>query len=162
MRKKFVFSFFAVILLSLFFSPSMTAQNNESEMNDLAEMIRKCDFRIEVDRVVSSSFPNTDRFNPKGYIQLNDSVLKTDLPYFGKARMISYGNDNGVRIEQNAQISRMKVKKKEVTFKIKARNKQEHIEFTFSFYPGGKALVIMTGSQRESITYFGSYSFQNE
>ncbi|MEG2181250.1 MAG: DUF4251 domain-containing protein [Bacteroidales bacterium] len=118
-------------------------------------------YRIEVTRVMSASVPNTDRFNPSGFMEVNDSLVQARLPFFGKAYSSRYGEDAGINIEGTAENMKIERKKKQVDIRFDIRDKNERYQVFIQLFPGGNASVRLNSNQREAISYYGTYKFFN-
>lgn len=153
---------FWVVLMFVMNCFVLVAQDEKAQMDSLFERLRANEWRIDVDRVSSASAPNTERFNPRGFMEMNDSIVKGDLPFFGKAYNVPYGDKDGVMFDGKAEGVKLEQKKKSVNMRFEVNGKGDRYRFYITFFAGGQVQIQMNSNQREAATYSGSYSFFND
>lgn len=149
-----------VMMLSVF--AGVSGKDKAAVVDSLFRRVQAEGYRVDVDRVTTASVPNTDRFTPRGFVEVNDTVAKGQLPFFGKAYSLPYGDTSGINFDGKAEGYTVARKKKEVEVRFTVRNKNESYQFFIQLYPGGKAFVRMNSNQRESVSYSGDYVFFND
>lgn len=137
---------------------SATAQTKAPTVNEVLQIVENNKYRIEIDRVYSASVPNTLRFNPSGFIEVNDSLTKVNLPFFGKVYSAPYGDNNGgIKFESVMLDKKIDTNKNRVLLRFKANSKNENFDFLIEFFPGNRAAIRVNSTKRESISYDGTY-----
>lgn len=160
MSRQFVLLFVFSLIFGMSGS-SVFGKEKENVLDSLYNRAKSEAYRIEVTRVMSASVPNTDRFNPSGFIVVDDSLVQTQLPFFGKAYSSRYGEDAGIDIDGTAENIKIERKKKQVDIRFDIRNKNERYQFFIQLFPGGNASMRLNSNQREAISYYGTYKFFN-
>ncbi|MEG1586513.1 MAG: DUF4251 domain-containing protein [Bacteroidales bacterium] len=136
-------------------------KDKAAELDSIFQRVKTEDVRIEIDRVISASVPNTTRFNPRGFLEIADSTAKGKLPFFGKAYSVPYGDANGVEFDGKMSRKLVEKKKKAIELRFDIQAKNENYQFFVQLFPGGNTSVRLNSNQRESISYDGDYTFFN-
>ncbi|MGL4292469.1 MAG: DUF4251 domain-containing protein [Bacteroidales bacterium] len=156
--RSFSFLCFSVILVLLQAFP-LSAKDKKEMVDSLYTRLSEDSFRIEVNRASTASVPNTMRFNPTGFIEKNDSLVKGQLPFYGKAYSAPYGGQDGIFFDDKVREIELKKKKGRVEMRLEVAGKSDQYRFLISFFVGGNVQIQMNSNQREASTYSGTYVF---
>lgn len=158
MEKKIKTRWFAILFMLFAIAP-LFGQSKEVGLDSLYQRLQNENYRIDINRVMSATIPNTERFNPSGFVEVKDSVGKGELPFFGKAYQIGYGDRSGISFDGPIEKMKIEKKKKRVEVRFDVKSGAENYRLFIQFYPGGNASIRLTSNQREGSSYEGSYKF---
>lgn len=162
-------AFYIMVFTSIITGQKAMGQTEaEKEFDALWSLVKSNIFRIEITRVHPTAyFPDTHRFNPRGQIEFCDTVIKGDLPFFGRAYRTEYGKGAGMEFENKPENLELKIEKKKkyksilLSFKIKSRN--DCFVFTVNISPKGACEIVVNSNNRETVSYSGQvYKTENE
>lgn len=158
MKKIMKMRWFATICM-LFAMVALFAQSKEASLDSLYQRIQEDSWRIDVNRVSSATMPNTERFNPTGYVEMKGVMVKGELPFFGKAYQLNYDGKSGIVFNGQAEQMKVEKKAKQVEVQFEVKNGTENFKLYIQFYLNGKAYIRLSSTQREASSYDGTYQF---
>ena len=92
-----------------------------------------------------------------GYtMKVSPDTLTSDLPYAGRAFQATYGStDGGMKFKATDFDYTVKEKKNGWTINIKTRKVTGSPRVMISIFDNGNATIVISSSDRDSITYYG-------
>lgn len=162
--------FVILLVLSFGFIHSVTAQKITKEkkatqiektFQELRQIVESNHFKITITHVYPQSGHDVSRFNPRGEITINDSIAKGQLPFFGRAYSLPYG-DAGIEFDapmkkQSTKIVEKK-KKKHISYQFTVPAKNDIYQFYIEMSPEGNCSISLTSNNRAHISYTGTVS----
>lgn len=131
----------------------------EKEFSQTKALIETNRFKIEIDRVYPQSGKDVSRFNPRGYITVNDSIAEGHLPFFGRAYSLPYGDGGGIDFDALVKDRTVKItdkkKKKIITYQFSVTGKNDVFLISIDFTAGGNCHINLTSNNRTHIAYSG-------
>ena len=131
----------------------------EKEFIRIKALVESNRFNIEIDRVYPQSGRDVSRFNPRGYITVNDSIAKGHLPFFGRAYSLPYGNGGGVEFDAPVKDRSVKItdkqKKKIITYRFSVPGDNDLFQISIDFTAGENCQVSLISNNRTHISYSG-------
>lgn len=161
---------FFLLCLCMSFSGQAQRQKNagnkkaqtERQFQAIDSLVKTNRFQIDVDRVFPQKGHDLTRFNPRGFIRIKDSLAKGELPYFGRAYSLPYGEGGGIKFDD-------KIIKRTVNIQAKRRNQYIYYTFTVNgqndsyrfsieISSSGNCTISLTSNNRAFISYAGQIS----
>lgn len=85
------------------------------------------------------------------------------LPYFGRAYSLPYGGGDGMRFEESITDYQSTFDKKGTArIKFVARTKEDTFRFDMQVFSNGSAIISVTPTNRQNITYQGELAPKKE
>ena len=140
--------FFFVGIVLFFGGQSLYSQSKK-------EMIEYGRFTIEVDRALPMGGRTVHLTTPYSLEMRGDSAISY-LPYFGRAYSLPYGGGDGMRFEESITDYQSTFDKKGTArIKFVARTKEDTFRFDVQVFSNGSAIISVTPTNRQNITYQG-------
>ena len=96
--------------------------------------------------------------SPYGLTFKGDSVYSS-LPYYGRAYRLPYGGGDGLRFQEPVSHYDASFNKKGTArVQFKARTADDYYQFDVQLFPGGSSTIRITPTNRQSITFYGTWS----
>lgn len=151
---------FSVPTMAQKLSKEEKAAKQEKAFQETKALIESKHFQIDIDRVYPQSGHDVSRFNPKGKITITDSLAKGNLPFFGRAYSLPYGEGGGIEFdgpikEQSVKLIEKK-KKKAVLYNFTVTGKNDTYQLSIEVAPGGGCTVNLASNNRTQISYSGT------
>ncbi|MEG1738278.1 MAG: DUF4251 domain-containing protein [Odoribacter sp.] len=161
------------LILSLFLfvgSLPVSAQKKNSKEEKAARLeeafqktqvlVKSNHFKINIDRVYTQSGQDVSRFNPSGEIIITDSVAKGNLPFFGRAYSLPYGEGGGIEFDGPVKDRSIleKKKKRALIYQFSVAGGNDTYQFNIDIAPSGGCTVNLMSNNRAYISYSGSVS----
>lgn len=144
------------------FSREEKAAQTEKAFQEMKELVASKHFKITIDRVYPQSGHDVNRFNPTGKIIIQDSIAEGNLPFFGRAYSLPYGEGGGIEFNAPMKDSSVKIiekrKKKSVIFGFSVPGQNDLYQFQIDIAPGGGCSINLSSNNRTHISYSGSLS----
>lgn len=154
---KTIFLFITFSLLSI--SVAYPQEKKEREFETIRSLVESNRFKVEVDRALTSGGRNVDLFSNKGYIEVNDSIAKGFLPFFGRAYSVPYGKGGGIefdnRITEKQLTLPVRKKRKILIYNFTVKGENDTFRITLHISSKGSCSVSVVSSQRSTIHYNG-------
>ena len=129
---------------------------------NLEEMIENGRFTIEVDRALPMGGRTVHLTTPYSLEMRGDSAISY-LPYFGRAYSLPYGGGDGMRFEESITDYQSTFDKKGTArIKFVARTKEDTFRFDVQVFSNGSAIISVTPTNRQNITYQGELAPKKE
>ena len=152
--------FFFVGIVLFFGGQSLYSQSKkereEQKAKEIKEMIENGRFTIEVDRALPMGGRTVHLTTPYSLEMRGDSAISY-LPYFGRAYSLPYGGGDGMRFEES-----ITDKKGTARIKFVARTKEDTFRFDVQVFSNGSAIISVTPTNRQNITYQGELAPKKE
>lgn len=130
-------------------------EKKEQQEKEIKEMIDKRRFTIDVDRALPMGGRTVNLTSPYSLEMRGDSAISY-LPYFGRAYSLPYGGGDGLRFEESITDYQSTFNKKGTArIKFVARTKEDTFRFDVQVFPNGSAIISVTPTNRQHITYQG-------
>ena len=160
----------ALLLLAL--TPPATAQKSSSKeakarqaeeaFQAIRALIESKEFQIEINRVFPASGRNVSRFNPRGEMSINDTIAKGNLPFFGRAYNLPYGEGGGIEFDNKIKDEKIKIiekkRKKSIVYTFSVAGKNDQYRFTIEAMGGNSCSISLNSNNRAQISYAGTIS----
>ena len=158
--------FFFVGIVLFFGGQSLYSQNKkerkEQKAKEIKEMIENGRFTIEVDRALPMGGRTVHLTTPYSLEMRGDSAISY-LPYFGRAYSLPYGGGDGMRFEESITDYQSTFDKKGTArIKFVARTKEDTFRFDVQVFSNGSAIISVTPTNRQNITYQGELAPKKE
>lgn len=128
----------------------------------ICELVNNKHFQIDIDRAYPQSGFDVSLFRPQGKIIVTDSIAKGNLPYFGRAYSLPYGEGGSIefegKIKQKKITITQKRKKKSITFAFSVPGKRDHFQITIEAMSNGKCSIHLHSNNQSQISYSGNIS----
>lgn len=139
----------------------------EKAFEETRALVESKQFQIDIDRVYPQRGGDVTRFNPRGKITVRDSMAKGDLPFFGRAYSLPYGEGGGIEFDApmkglTIKTVEKKKKKKTISFNFTVTGKNDTYQLSIDVAPGGACSVNLTSNNRAQISYSGTLSALKE
>lgn len=136
------------------------AIQQEKAFTETRSLVESNRFKIDINRVYPQSGRDLSRFNPSGKITITDSLAKGNLPFFGRAYSLPYGEGGGIEFdapmkEQSIKLTEKK-KKKSIIYQFSVPGKNDIYRFSIEIAPGGGCTVNLMSNNRAYISYSGN------
>ena len=126
------------------------------------EIIEHGRFTIEVDRALPMGGRTVHLTTPYSLEMRGDSAISY-LPYFGRAYSLPYGGGDGMRFEESITDYQSTFDKKGTArIKFVARTKEDTFRFDVQVFSNGSAIISVTPTNRQNITYQGELAPKKE
>lgn len=136
-----------------------TAKNEQIFQETLA-LVESNQFKIDINRVYPQRGYDLSRFNPRGIINIKDSIAEGNLPFFGRAYSLPYGEGGGLEFDNKMEDRSVKIndkkKGKSISYDFSVRSQNDVLSFRIEIHGGGGCTVNLLSNNRESITYSGN------
>ena len=156
--------FFFVGIVLFFGGQSLYSQSKkereEQKAKEIKEMIENGRFTIEVDRALPMGGRTVHLTTPYSLEMRGDSAISY-LPYFGRAYSLPYGGGDGMRFEESITDYQCSFNKKG-TAQIQSRTKEDTFRFDVQVFSNGSAIISVTPTNRQNITYQGELAPKKE
>ena len=130
-------------------------ERKEQKAKEIKEMIDEQRFTIDVDRALPMGGRTVNLTTPYSFEMRGDSAISY-LPYFGRAYSLPYGGGDGLRFEESITDYQSTFEKKGTArIKFVARTKEDTFRFDVQVFSNGSAIISVTPTNRQSITYQG-------
>lgn len=150
--------FWVVFLISVIgMVACKTASISPQALAELKTVAQEKNFQVDIDRVISSTVPNTERFSPRGSLTVKGDSATAQLPFFGKAYSAAYDGQSGIRFSNVMKDYQVVERKGFLAITFSIRDNRETFDVDLSLYPNGSAFMRISGSQREVSSYQGVY-----
>ena len=158
--------FFFVGIVLFFGGQSLYSQSKkereEQKAKEIKEMIENGRFTIEVDRALPMGGRTVHLTTPYSLEMRGDSAISY-LPYFGRAYSLPYGGGDGMRFEESITDYQSTFDKKGTArIKFVARTKEDTFRFDVQVFSNGSAIISVTPTNRQNITYQGELAPKKE
>lgn len=134
----------------------------EKEFKTTLALVESNHFRIEINRAYPQSGRDLSRFNPRGHINISDSTAQGQLPFFGRAYSLPYGEGGGIEFDapmQNRKIStESRKRKKSILYRFSVPGKNDTYQISIEISPGGSCSVNVNSNNRAHISFTGNIS----
>ena len=131
-------------------------------LRKIKEMIENGRFTIEVDRALPMGGRTVHLTTPYSLEMRGDSAISY-LPYFGRAYSLPYGGGDGMRFEESITDYQSTFDKKGTArIKFVARTKEDTFRFDVQVFSNGSAIISVTPTNRQNITYQGELAPKKE
>ena len=153
--------FFFVGIVLFFGGQSLYSQNKkerkEQKAKEIKEMIENGRFTIEVDRALPMGGRTVHLTTPYSLEMRGDSAISY-LPY-----SLPYGGGDGMRFEESITDYQSTFDKKGTArIKFVARTKEDTFRFDVQVFSNGSAIISVTPTNRQNITYQGELAPKKE
>lgn len=139
---------------------SEKAAQLEKEFQQTLALVESGCFKINIDRVYPQSGRDVSRFNPRGEIILSDSTAKGDLPFFGRAYSLPYGDSGSITFDGPAKERKLKTAKKKrekvIHYQFAVNSKNDRYTFHLVIGANGSCHISLISNNRASISYSGT------
>ena len=126
-------------------------ERKEQKAKEIKEMIEDGRFTIDVNLTT-----------PYSLEMRGDSAISY-LPYFGRAYSLPYGGGDGMRFEESITDYQSTFDKKGTArIKFVARTKEDTFRFDVQVFSNGSAIISVTPTNRQNITYQGELAPKKE
>ncbi|MBC8603675.1 DUF4251 domain-containing protein [Parabacteroides acidifaciens] len=130
-------------------------ERKEQKAKEIKEMIDEQRFTIDVDRALPMGGRTVNLTTPYYFEMRGDSAISY-LPYFGRAYSLPYGGGDGLRFEESITDYQSTFEKKGTArIKFVTRTKEDTFRFDVQVFSNGSAIISVTPTNRQSITYQG-------
>lgn len=130
-------------------------ERKEQKAKEIKEMIDEQRFTIDVDRALPMGGRTVNLTTPYSFEMRGDSAISY-LPYFGRAYSLPYGGGDGLRFEESITDYQSTFEKKGTArIKFVTRTKEDTFRFDVQVFSNGSAIISVTPTNRQSITYQG-------
>ena len=130
-------------------------ERKEQKAKEIKEMIDEQRFTIDVDRALPMGGRTVNLTTPYSFEMRGDSAISY-LPYFGRAYSLPYGGGDGLRFEESITDYQSTFGKKGAArIKFVTRTKDDTFRFDVQVFSNGSAIISVTPTNRQSITYQG-------
>ena len=130
-------------------------ERKEQKAKEIKEMIDEQRFTIDVDRALPMGGRTVNLTTPYSFEMRGDSAISY-LPYFGRAYSLPYGGGDGLRFEESITDYQSTFGKKGTArIKFVTRTKEDTFRFDVQVFSNGSAIISVTPTNRQSITYQG-------
>ena len=137
-------------------------EKKEQKAKDIKEMIDEQRFTIDVDRALPMGGRTVHLTTPYSLEMRGDSAISY-LPYFGRAYSLPYGGGDGLRFEESITDYQSSFDKKGTArIKFVTRTKEDTFRFDVQVFSTGSAIISVTPTNRQSITYQGELAPKKE
>ena len=158
--------FFLIGIVLMIGGQSLYSQNKkerkEQKAKEIKEMIENGRFTIEVDRALPMGGRTVNLTTPYSLEMRGDSAISY-LPYFGRAYSLPYGGGDGMRFEESITDYQSTFDKKGTArIKFVARTKEDTFRFDMQVFSNGSAIISVTPTNRQNITYQGELAPKKE
>ena len=163
------FLFIAMLLVSGLGSLSAQSSGKAAKAEQLAKLFQETKalvesnrFKVTINQVYPQNGMDMTRFNPRGEIVINDSIAKGNLPFFGRAYTLPYGEGGGIEfdgpmVDKSVKIIERK-NKKLITWRFSIRGQNDIYQLSIEIAPGGNCSVYVNSNNRTHISYSGTVS----
>lgn len=158
-----------MLVLSLAFSVPTLAQKvskeekaaqQEQAFQKTKALIESKHFQVDIDRVYPQTGHDVSRFNPRGKMTVTDSLAKGNLPFFGRAYSLPYGEGGGIEFDGPMKDQSIKLiekkKKKAILYRFTVTGKNDTYQISIEAAPGGSCSVNLASNNRTQISYSGN------
>jgi hypothetical protein len=94
-------------------------------------------------------------------VQISKDVIKSYLPFIGKAYLKNYGNTTGFDFTEQVKSYSYKQKKKGIEVNVETETDNGLLNFNFFVTESGASTLTVSGMQRQSISYYGMVQTAN-
>lgn len=130
-------------------------ERKEQKAKEIKEMIDEQRFTIDVDRALPMGGRTVNLTTHYSFEMRGDSAISY-LPYFGRAYSLPYGGGDGLRFEESITDYQSTFEKKGTArIKFVTRTKEDTFRFDVQVFSNGSAIISVTPTNRQSITYQG-------
>ena len=130
-------------------------ERKEQKAKEIKELIDEQRFTIDVDRALPMGGRTVNLTTPYSFEMRGDSAISY-LPYFGRAYSLPYGGGDGLRFEESITDYQSTFEKKGTArIKFVTRTKEDTFRFDVQVFSNGSAIISVTPTNRQSITYQG-------
>ncbi len=154
---------FSTTLLLILIVVSVSGQKKENkkeeqlkELQKAAELVKSGEFRFEAQRAYSQGGASISLTSNSGYLEVDKNIGKADLPFFGRAYRLDYGDDGGINFEGDISNESFKLNNKKVkaTYSFDVRSKETFTVF-ISFFSLESVSVSIQCNTKSHISYTG-------
>ena len=128
----------------------------------ICELVNSKQFQIEVDKVYPQDGFDVSRFNPEGKIIVTDSIAKGNLPFFGRAYSLPYGEGGGIEFDERMKKVKIQLihkrKKRAIMFDFSIPGQKDQYQISIEAMPNGRCTIQRHSNQRTTISYGGYIS----
>ncbi len=159
--------FLLLVLVSSIASHPLSAQHQKAEkaeqfaklFQETQKLIEGNRFKIVIDRAYPQNGMDMTRFNPRGEIIIDDTLAKGNLPFFGRAYSLPYGQGGGIEFDgpmtgKTIQIKKRK-KNKMILYHFSVRGQNDVYQISIDIAAGGNCSVDVNSNNRTHIAYTG-------
>ncbi len=160
--------FLLLALVPFIATHPLSAQNQKAEkaeqlarlFQETRTLIESNRFKVVIDRVYPQNGMDMTRFNPRGEIVVDDTLVKGNLPFFGRAYSLPYGEGGGIEfegpmIEKTVKIKQRK-KNKMILYHFSVRGQNDVYQISIDIAAGGNCSVDVSSNNRTHIAYTGN------
>ena len=164
MKKIFMLTglFLSIVISGCSSSKGLTKEEKISKETVLREAIENRTYIIDVDRVIpmsGSSRTLTSRYS----LEISEDIVKSYLPYFGRAYSVPYGGGSGLIFESDIIDYKLSYNDRgKSVIEFKARSENDQIVYNIEIFPNGSTTINVRSNNRQSISFHGTASPGNE
>jgi hypothetical protein len=132
------------------------AEREAKLIEQTAQLIEAKAWQFDANQMLPSQGKNRTLTTPYSVV-LKDDNIDSYLPFMGRAYSAGYGGTDSPMIFESAveEYEIKEGKKGAVIIKVKAKNKNDVVEFTFNILPNGSTTLSVNSTNRQHITYYG-------
>lgn len=129
----------------------------ELKINDLMATKK---FQFVANRAFPMGYRSIDLVTNPNYITFSPEVIKSELPFFGRATgSLPYGGgDGGIQFEGVPEYFTLEKNKKGHELKAQVKGKNDSYTILLTIYNDGGGSLIITSNNKVSISYSGTVS----
>jgi hypothetical protein len=152
-----------ILLMFCLLSLTVQAQNSDRQarrqmrFESLCRLVETRHYQFEAQKAISGMFRPIHLTSAPNSIEVTDSLVKVDLPFFGRAYSADYGGEGAFRVKGVAIDYQMDVDDRKqrvfVSFKVKTDNDLLHIRL--EAFDLNSCQVNVTSNNRAFISYQG-------
>lgn len=167
MKKSCIFPFIwaAVLFVACTSSRLSPAEKQAKALNRvsmMADSIALRTFTVEVN-YVSSQRMDARFLNSTYTVRIFGDSIMSNLPYYGVAYRASLEREGPLDFDGNITGYNVTYPKKDVTrVKMFTRNRLEHLEYIFDFYPDATCSLNVISAERDKINFQGECIINDE
>ncbi|MCX6236802.1 MAG: DUF4251 domain-containing protein [Bacteroidia bacterium] len=161
--KKVVLAFLMMIVLTSGFAQQISKkaqrEKNKIEKQHLIDsLINSREFVFVAIRALPQGGGSVDLTGNTNYIKFHPEMIESDMPFFGRAYVVDYGGNGGIKFEGKPVEYKVVTRKESKGFEIDATVSVTRDSYKLSLLvsPEGNATLTINSNQRSSISYNGN------
>ncbi len=137
------------------------AKIQEEAFQKTLSLVESHHFQVKIDRVHPTTGQDVSRFNPEGSFNIKDSIAAGQLPFFGRAYNLPYGDGGGIKfnskmIDQSMKTIDKKKKGKIIFYRFSVPGEGiDMFRISMEIGASGACTVNVNSNNRASISYSG-------
>lgn len=120
-----------------------------------ADLMAGKNFVFKASRAMPTGFKSMDLTTNPNFVRFSEELIKSEMPFFGKAYSAPFGGDGGLKFEGKPEIYTITKGKKEYAVEAKVKGKGDYFTIQLSVSFDGGATMSIASNNRSSISYFG-------